>query len=55
MKQKEGRDWLNLSQSIFTPDGEDFRISDSCASIYLTQEDIERIVKLVHKIKEKDK
>ena len=52
MKQKEARDWLNLSQSIFTPDGKDFRISDSGASIYLTQEDIERIVKLVNKIKE---
>jgi len=54
MKQKEGRDWLELSESVFSVDGDKFRISDSGASIYLTEEDLKRIVKFAttHSIKE---
>jgi hypothetical protein len=55
MKQIEGRDWLDLSESVFSLHGDKFRISDSSASIHLTEEDIKRIVKLVTtKLKEKN-
>ena len=53
MKQKEGRDWLELSESVFCIDGNKFCIADTGASIYLTAEDIKLIVKFITKLKEK--
>ena len=47
MKKKAGRDYLDLSESIFTQDGDKFRLSDSGASIYLSHEDMKRILKFV--------
>lgn len=54
MKQKEGRDWIELSESVFAVDGGKFRVSDSGVSIYLTEKDVKRIVKFAatHSIKE---
>lgn len=52
MKQKEGRDWLELSECIFCIDGNKFRISDAGASIYLTKDDIKRMVQFIAKLKE---
>jgi hypothetical protein len=53
VKQKEGRDWLDLSRCIFVPEedlddeGFEFRFSDAGASLYLTREDMERVIKFV--------
>lgn len=54
MIQKEGRDWLELSESVFYIDDNKFCISDTGATIYLTAEDIKLIVKFITKLKEKN-
>ena len=54
MIQKEGRDWLELSESVFYIDANKFCISDTGATIYLTAEDIKLIVKFITKLKEKN-
>ena len=51
MKEKEGRDWLELTRCVFDP-GRDlseglFVFSDAGASLYLTHEDMKRVVKFV--------
>jgi hypothetical protein len=52
MKRKEGRDWLDLSQTVFGIDQINteqlrFKISDSGATLYFDVKDWNRIKKFV--------
>jgi hypothetical protein len=52
MKRKEGRDWLDLSQTVFGVDEINteklrFKISDSGATLYFDVKDWNRIKKFV--------